>query len=209
MNNRSHDATTAIARRIFEQSKKGVRVTAVEMAKIVEWMEQKDQVIADLQDSLERVRQTAMDMREYTDDKFSDWDESRIDVIGQNGNDGHHYELENLPLMARQEWMGDAIGAMREDPGRHDWEFYYEGNQSLMLQEASEGLEVYRIADTDEHGLSVVERTADMPEGAKYRGWTERTRDWTYYVCFIEKHAHNRFERIEDYQPPAQESGDD
>lgn len=103
----------------------------------------------------------------------------------------------DLPLMARQEWMGDAIGAMREEPD-HVWQFYYEKDQSLMLQEASEGLEVYRIADTDEHGLPVIERTADMPEWAKYRINGERYQMES--AVMPSTYFEQDWQRIEDYR---------
>lgn len=66
----------------------------------------------------------------------------------------------------------------------------------------------YRVTDTDEHGLPVVPREPGMPEGARYRGWTESTQRWSYYTRYIKRHAHDRFERIEDYRPAAQEGGD-
>src|SRR5690625_2995930 len=99
--------------------------------------------------------------------------------------------------MARREWIDPKASYVCVSSGGRETHAYEDLPVGNMYRER--GWDIYRIADTDEHGLPVIERTADMPEGAKYRGWTERTRHWTYYVCFIENHAHNRVERIEDY----------
>lgn len=125
--------------------------------------------------------------------------ESRTDVIGQNGNDGHHYadaEHESLPLMARREWMFKGA------------QYAFRDRDSAWFQSVDKPGGVwefcYRIADTDEHGNPVVPRTAKMPADAKYT--TTRTgRIFTEYPRAHEIEGDEGLARIEDYRESGQE----
>ena len=151
--------------------------------------------------------------------------EQAVRIIAANALSQPAAERESLPLIARRDWMpewanyvawdGDGgcwLYKRQPSMDRDEWwedylpdekdveqDTYSRADQLGRMHVGDWRESLHRVVDTDEHGLPVIPRTADMPEGAQYRGWTERTRDWTYYVCFIEKHAHNRFEHIEDY----------
>ncbi len=45
----------------------------------------------------------------------SDWDEKRMDIIGQNGNDGEHYDD---PIDGRWNWYGAEEEDVKDNP-RH------------------------------------------------------------------------------------------
>lgn len=156
-------------------------------------------------EELTRVREIVSGMREYADscDHPSEaskrnaveyWLAQLEDALSQAA------ERESLPLMARREWM--LKGA----------QYAYRDRDSAWFQSVDKPGRAwefcYRIADTDEHGLPVIPREPGMREGARYRGWTENTQRWSYYTRYIKRHAHDRFERIEDYVSAAQESGD-
>lgn len=70
----------------------------------------------------------------------------------------------------------------------------------------------YRVTDTDEHGLPVIERTADMPEGATHKiTWlNDGMVDFTDStpIALEANRSGGMSERIEDYRPAAQEGGD-
>ena len=146
-------------------------------------------------------------------------------------------ERESLPLMARREWMrrdtdyfvvhGDFCLEIKALNGRAP--YFDESGELVVCAEAGDSIErdqvdaeaqpdgIYRIADTDEHGFKVIPRTADMPEGAKYRlTWIMQADaaggDVEYTDSLPLALEANRSgavsERIEDYRPAAQESGD-
>lgn len=184
-------------------------------------------------EELTRVREIVSGMREYADscDHPSEaskrnaveyWLAQLEDALSQAA------ERESLPLMARRSWMrrdtdycvvhGDFCLEIKALNGRAP--YFDESGELVVCAEAGDSIErdqvdaeaqpdgIYRIADTDEHGLPVIPREPGMREGARYRGWTESTQRWSYYTRYIKRHAHDRFERIEDYRPAAQEGGD-
>ena len=111
-------------------------------------------------------------------------------------------ERESLPLMARREWRESvAFATVNQGAITGVFDRYDAAARSATHHRAC----IYRIADTDEHGLPVIPREPGMPEGARYRGWTESTQRWSYYTRYIKRHAHDRFERIEDYRESGQE----
>lgn len=143
-------------------------------------------------------------------------------------------ERESPPLMARRSWMrrdtdrfvvhGDFCLEVESFRGKAP---HYEADGSLIVIGDSAVCDqvdaeaqpdgIYRIADTDERGLPVIERTADMPKRAKYRlSWITQADaaggDVEYTDSLPLALEANRSgavsERIEDYRPAAQESGD-
>src|SRR5690606_29272888 len=77
----------------------------------------------------------------------------------------HCGERESLPLMARRpRHKDDDLGELYENGKR-----LCTISGEPPLREPMPGFVLYRIADTDEHGLPVVERTADMPEDVTYQ----------------------------------------
>lgn len=104
---------------------------------------------------------------------------------------------EQLPLMARREWMRpDACYYHRYGD---KWEAH--ARFSFLANEA------FRIATHDAHGNPVVERTADMPEGAKYRVRFRNTDGfgrWRYPQAYRAQFG-GEWQRIEDFNADKQE----
>lgn len=103
--------------------------------------------------------------------------------------------VEALPLMARRERDECMVRCAVKPDG--SW-------INLRENEVVRGIgyTYYRIADTDEHGLPVVPRTKEMPEGAKYRAVDEAGKA-TCYADGLPKPWTNdgwgKWQRIEDY----------
>jgi len=111
-------------------------------------------------------------------------------------------ERESLPLLARRRWMPKAV---RYCFRNRDCGWFF----SLNTPTDGEWEFVFRIADTDEHGLPVIPRTADMPEGAKYR-ISYTAREGMYYIGIPQlaleaSRSGAVSERIEDYRESGQE----
>jgi rubrerythrin len=98
-----------------------------------------------------------------------------------------------LPLMARREWMplyhGDMFATIDRQMGQPIVSFD-EG-------ELPADKPTYRIADTDEHGLPVIEREPGMPKSAKYR-WRMKDGWWNYCQAHCPEEG-LEWQRIEDF----------
>lgn len=134
-------------------------------------------------------------------------------------------EHESLPLMARRSWMrrdtdyfvvhGDFCLEVESFRGKAP---HYEADGSLIVIGDSAVCDqvdaeaqpdgIYRIADTDEHGLPVVERTADMPEDVTHMTLHTRRFFRAGELRARSVEGDEGLLRIEDYRPAAQESGD-
>lgn len=106
---------------------------------------------------------------------------------------GEESEPDSLPLMARR---SDSPPGARFYAIAGGKDFYFHGN--LTAENWPESGTIYRIADTDEHGLPVVPWEPGMPEGARYI----RTVDmYTFFeVNYLPAKA-GLWQRIEDYRP--------
>lgn len=118
-------------------------------------------------------------------------------------------ERESLPLMARREWMPNGAVLAGWVKG---YCFFYDGHSGFAIGRRNiwdgtgDDKLSYRIADTDEHGLPVVEREAGMPLGAKYRWWHTAESEWVYEsawfaLCTTEQ------QRIEDFNAQREQEG--
>lgn len=117
----------------------------------------------------------------------------------------HCGESESLPLMARRpRHKDDDLGELYENGKR-----LCTISGGPPLREPMPGFVLYRIADTDEHGFKVIPRTADMPEGAKYR-ISYAARAGVHYtgipqLALEASRGGAVSERIEDYRESGQE----
>lgn len=174
-----------------------------------------------LRDELARVRELAAKWRAAPQDP----DEPLLAIAADELEAAISQAGESLPLMARREWMcrdtdyfvvhGDfclEVESFRGKAPRYaaDGSLIVIGDSAVCDQVDAEAQPdgIYRIADTDEHGLPVIERTADMPKRAKYRialgcGMViyQSELEGVGFVDTI-----SRRERIEDYRSAAQES---
>lgn len=122
----------------------------------------------------------------------------------------------DLPLMARRPWMldgadyfvvhGDMALEVKSFQGQAP---YYDDDGSLYVvgdtvprdEVGAPNLPdgIYRIADTDENDLKVVERTADMPACAEYRYRLSSHAGWKHADTYDRAVGYG-WQRIEDYQ---------
>lgn len=109
-------------------------------------------------------------------------------------------ERESLPLMARRpRHKDDDLGELYENGKR-----LCTISGEPPLREPMPGFVLYRIADTDEHGLKVIPREPGMPEWARYRWPTYG--GFAYSVVFAPwMRLSSEVVRIEDYRESGQE----
>lgn len=178
------DAARAEARELREENEAGAKM----LAQYIDQTDETMRLVWELRAELARVREIVSGMREYADSCDHPSEASKRNAVEywlaqlEDALSQPEQPAESLPLMA------PATAAR------------------VLNDEAQRPLgRRYRVTDTDEHGLPVIPREPGMPEGARYRGWTESTQRWSYYTRYIKRHAHDRFERIEDYRESGQE----
>lgn len=115
---------------------------------------------------------------------------------------GRTAERESLPLMAAREWtQGAKLFCVAP------------GNSPIAVHGGDDvapaGYECFRVADTDEHGLPVIERTADMPGWAKYRYRWMNAGSLTFTDEYRPTGSRLGWRRIEDYNERGQEGQGD
>lgn len=115
----------------------------------------------------------------------------------------------DLPLMARRPDMPAwAMFAGNRGLWEKITDVRITDTWRFILRKDLEGAPYYRIASHDEHGLPVVERTADMPEWARYRWPAYETQHSDTFAPWMQDS--NKVMRIEDYNAhaePAQREG--